>query len=208
MSTEPNAFLVRADGARAIFNRMRRLRTAPRILLPAVLLGLAAFWGVIEVTEPPGPGLDPDALAYLGAGNSLAHGHGLRVPSSGWASTDTMAPLVHFPPGFPATIALGITAGATPVNAARFVEAAAAAVTAVSVVLAASAAGGVIAALVALGIAAATPAFVMVHASVLSEPLFLALLALFTWQLSRERGGVDMKRTLLLGALPEGATTV
>ena len=208
MSTEPNALLVQADGARAIFNRMRRLRTAPRILLPAVLFGFAAFWGVIEVTEPPGPGLDPDALAYLGTGNSLAHGHGLRVPSSGWASTDTMAPLVHFPPGFPATIALGITAGATPVNAARFVEAAAAAVTAVSVVLAAGAAGGVIAALMALGIAAFTPAFVMVHAGVLSEPLFLALLALFTWQLSRERRGVDMKRTLVLGALAAGATLV
>src|SRR5476649_441197 len=109
---------------------MRRLRTAPKILLPAVLLGLAAFWGVIQLTEPPGPGLDPDALAYLGAGKSLAHGHGLRVPSSVWTSTDTTAPLVHFPPGFSAAISLGVLAGATPVNAARFVEATAAAITA------------------------------------------------------------------------------
>jgi len=187
---------------------MRRLRTAPKILLPAVIIGIAAFWGVIELTEPPGPSLDPDALAYLGAGSSLAHGHGLRVPSSGWASDSTTAPLVHFPPGFPATIALGVMAGATPVNAARLVEAAAAAVTAVSVVLAASTAGGVLAALAVFGIAAFTPAFVVVHAGVLSEPLFLALLALFTWQLSRERRGKDMERTLVLGAIAAAATLV
>jgi hypothetical protein len=177
---------------------MRRLRTGPKVLFPAVLIGLAAFWGVIEVTEPPGPGLDPDALSYLGAGTSLGRGHGLRVPSASWSSNDSTAPLVHFPPGFPAT----------PVNAARFVEAAAAAVTAVSILLAANLAGGVIAALAAIGIAAATPAFVMVHASVLSEPLFLALLGLFTWQLSRERRGNDTKRTLLLGALAAAATLV
>lgn len=187
---------------------MRRLRTAPKVLLPAVLIGLAAFWGVIELTEPPGPALDPDALAYLGAAASLAHGHGLRVPSAGWSSNDSTAPLVHFPPGFSATIALGVVAGATPVNAARLVEATAAAVTVVSIVLAADAAGGVIAALVAFGIVAVTPAFTIVHASVLSEPLFLALLALFTWQLSRERRGTDTRRTLLLGALAAAATLV
>jgi hypothetical protein len=187
---------------------MRRIRTAPRILFPAVLIALAAFWGVIEVTEPPGPGLDPDALAYLGAGNSLAHGHGLRVPSSSWMATDTIAPLVHFPPGFPVAIAAGIAAGATPVNAARVVEATAAAVTVLSLMLAANAAGGLVAALVAFGVVAATPAFVMVHGSVLSEPLFLALLALFTWQLARERRGVDTRRTLVLGALAAAATLV
>ena len=187
---------------------MRRLRTAPKILIPALVIGLVVFWGVIEVTEPPGPGLDPDALSYLGAGLSLAHGHGLRVPSASWSSNDSTAPLVHFPPGFPATIAVGVAAGATPVNAARLIEATAAAVTAVAIVLAANLAGGVIASLAAIGIAGATPAFVMVHSSVLSEPLFLALLALFTWQLSRERRGNDTKRTLLLGALAAAATLV
>ncbi|MGH7656078.1 MAG: hypothetical protein ACREN6_15600, partial [Gemmatimonadaceae bacterium] len=64
------------------------------------------------------------------------------------------------------------------------------------------------AAVAAIGIAAATPALLMVHASVLSEPLFLALLALFTWQLARERHTHDTKRTLLLGALAAAATLV
>ena len=115
---------------------------------------------------------------------------------------------MHFPPGFPATIALGVAAGATPVNAARFIEATAAAVTALAIMLAANLAGGPIAALATICIAAATPALIMVHSSVLSEPLFLALLALFTWQLSRERRGNDTKRTLLLGALAAAATLV
>lgn len=187
---------------------MRRLRTAPKVLFPALLIGLAAFWGVIELTEPPGPALDPDAMAYLGAGTSLAHGRGLRVPSAGWSSNDSTAPLVHFPPGFPAAIAAGVLAGATPENAARLVEATAAAVTAISIVLMADAAAGIIAAIVALGIIAVTPAFVIVHASVLSEPLFLALLALFTWQLACERRGTDTRRTLVLGAIAAAATLV
>jgi hypothetical protein len=187
---------------------MRRLQSAPKAFIAAIVFAIAAFWGVIELTEPPGPTLDPDALAYLGAGTSLAHGHGLRVPSSGWMSTDTTAPLVHFPPGFSAAIALGTLTGATPVNAARFIEGAAAAVTAAALVLAADAAAGVIASLAAIGIAAFTPAFVIVHAGVLSEPLFLAIVALFTWQLSRERRGNDLKRTLVLGALAAAATLV
>lgn len=200
--------MVRSIRRHAYLHHMRRLRTAPRILLPAVVLGLAAFWGVIEVTEPPGPGLDPDALSYLGAGASLGRGHGLRVPSASWSSNDSTAPLVHFPPGFPATIAVGVAAGATPVSAARLIEATAAAVTTVSVMLAANLAAGPVAAIAAIGIAAATPGLLMVHAYILSEPLFLALLALFTWQLSRERRTNDRRRTLLLGALAAAAALV
>lgn len=187
---------------------MRRLQSVPKAYVVAIVCAIAAFWGVIELTEPPGPSLDPDALAYLGAGTSLAHGHGLRVPSSGWASIDTTAPLVHFPPGFSTAIALGTLTGATPVTAARFVEGAAAAVTAAALVLAADAAAGVVASIAAIGIAAFTPAFVIVHAGVLSEPLFLAILALFTWRLSSERRGNDLKRTLVLGALAAAATLV
>ncbi len=187
---------------------MSRLRAAPKILFPAILLGLAAFSGVIDLTSPPGPSLDPDALAYLGAGTSLAHGDGLRVPSAAWNSADTTAPLVHFPPAFPAAIAVGVAAGSTPINSARFVEATAAAVTIVALLLAANAAGGVIAALTVAGIVFATPAMIIVHAGILSEPLFLALLVLFTWQLAREKRGADITRTVTLGALAAAATLV
>lgn len=185
---------------------MRRLRTAPKVLFPALLLGIAAFSGVINLTAPPGPGLDPDALAYLGAGKSLATGHGLRVPSASWESADTTAPLVHFPLAFPAAIAIGIKAGASPIGAARLVESTAAAVTTIAMLLAANVAGGILATLIVAGMLASTPAIIVVHASVLSEPLFLAILALFTWLMSRERRGVDTQRTLLLGALAAAAT--
>jgi len=185
---------------------MRRLRSAPKVLIPAILLGIGAFSGVIDLTQPPGPGLDPDAMAYLGAGSSLAHGHGLRVPSAGWESSDTTAPLVHFPPAFPAAIAVGVKAGASPIGAARIVEAASAAVTAIALLLAANVAGGILATIVVFGILVSTPALIVVHGGILSEPLFLALLALFTWQLSRERRGVDTKRTLILGAIASAAT--
>jgi hypothetical protein len=185
---------------------MRRLRSAPKVLIPALLLGIAAFSGVIDLTQPPGPGLDPDALAYLGAAKSLAHGHGLRVPSSAWESADTTAPLVHFPPAFPAAIAIGIKAGASPIEAARIVEATSAAVTTIAMLLAANVAGGILATIIVLGILASTPALLVVHAGILSEPLFLAILAVFTWLMSRERRGVDTQRSLLLGALAAAAT--
>jgi hypothetical protein len=180
----------------------------PFALILAAILGAVAFWGVLELTEPPGPDLDPDALAYLGAGVSLAHGDGLRVPSAGWASADTTSPLVHFPPGFSVGIAAGVAAGLTPINAARIVEAVAACVTIAAIVLAAAAAGGLAAALTAAAIAAATPALVTVHAGVLSEPLFLALLACFTGVLARERGANGTRRALVLGALAAAAMLV
>ena len=173
------------------------------------LLALAAAWATLEITEPPGPVLDPDAMAYLGAGISLAGGHGLRIPSALWFSADTTAPLSHFPPGFSTTIAAGITAGLTPVNAARFIEAAAAATTVAFIAFLLFEAGTTIGALTAIVLLAVSPAMVIVHAAVLSEPLFLALLACFVWQLARPRvGETAWRRTLALGALAAAATFV
>ena len=173
------------------------------------LLALAAAWATLEITEPPGPVLDPDAMAYLGAGISLANGHGLRIPSALWFSADTTAPLTHFPPGFSTTIAAGITAGLTPVNAARFIEAAAAATTVAFIAFLLFEAGTTTGALTAIVLLAVTPAMLIAHAAVLSEPLFLALLVCFIWQLSRtgERSR-SWRRTLALGALAAAATLV
>jgi hypothetical protein len=127
-----------------------------------------AGWSVLELTEPPGPGLDPDALAYLGSAVSLANGEGYRIPSSGWAAADTAEPLAHFPPGVPTSIAIGIKAGATPVNSARFVEAASAAVAVIAIVLATSAAGLAASGFIAVVLFAVTTTAVICHASVLS----------------------------------------
>jgi hypothetical protein len=171
----------------------------------AGLLALLAGWSVLELTEPPGPGLDPDALAYLGSAVSLANGHGYQVPSSLWAASDTTAPLAHFPPGVPTSIAIGIKAGATPINSARFIEAASAAVAVIAIILTTTAAGLAASGFVAVVLFAVTTTAVICHASVLSEPLFLALLMLFIWQLALERSS---QRTIALGAIAAAAALV
>jgi 4-amino-4-deoxy-L-arabinose transferase-like glycosyltransferase len=147
-------------------------------LVPAALLGIAAFALVLTVTDPPGPGLDPDAMSYMGAAESLvAHGT-YRIPTASWASADSTSPLAHFPPGYSTALAIPVALGMTPPQAARLVDALAAAVTVATLVLVAGAATTTLAGAL-LGVALiVTPAMATVHLSVLSEPLFLALLAL------------------------------
>ena len=98
----------------------------PAVLLSALLLGAAAFVLVLAVTDPPGPGLDPDALAYMGAAQSLADHLEYRIPSAAWTSADSTAPLAHFPPGYSSLLAVPVRLGMAPVQAARLVNALAA----------------------------------------------------------------------------------
>jgi len=140
----------------------------------ALILGGIAGAVSLAITAPPGPGLDPDAASYLGAAESLARGHGYRVPIANWVTSDTTSALSHFPPGYPTAIALPIALGASPVNAARVTNAVSVFVDIALVTwLVASTAG--IAAGIGLALTLmAMPAFVEVHLSVLSEPLFLS----------------------------------
>ena len=156
-----------------------RLRQTVVRLAPAALFGILAFALVLTVTDPPGPGLDPDALSYMGAAESLvAHGT-YRIPTAPWTSADSTSPLAHFPPGFPTALAIPVALGMTPPQAARLVNALAAAVTVSTLVLVVGAAATSMPAGVLVGVVLlATPAMAKVHLSVLSEPLFLTLLAL------------------------------
>ncbi len=143
----------------------------------AALFGAAACIGVVALTSPPGPGLDPDSMSYLGAAESLARAGTLRIPMASWSDPDSTSALRHFPPGFPTLLALPVVLGAPSQQAARGVEAVAAFATvalAVWIVAAVAGAGaGALAGVLLLG----TPALVLDHARVLSEPLCLALLA-------------------------------
>jgi hypothetical protein len=145
--------------------------------LTALLAGAAAFAGVLFITEPLGPGLDPDARGYLYAAGTLVHGGTLRDVRDEWVSPDSTRSLTRWPPGFPVAIAGAEALGAPPVQGARAVIALSAfAAMAILVWLVCSAVGtdaGIALALVIL----VTPAVAFVHESVLSEPLFLALLA-------------------------------
>ena len=147
-------------------------------ILPAALLGIVAFTLVLIITEPPGPGLDPDALHYMGAAESLASSLSYRVPTAIWSSADSTMPLAHFPPGFSTALALPVRLGMPPMQAARLVNALAAGVTVAVLVFLVSGAttplAGILLAVALFGMNAMHE----VHVSVLSEPLFLACLAL------------------------------
>ncbi len=143
----------------------------------AALFGAAACVGVVIITEPPGPGLDPDSMSYLGAAESLARHGSLRIPMADWSDPDSTSALRHFPPGFPIVTALPVVLGAEPGQAARGVEALSAFATVALVVwMVAAVAGSGAGALAGLALLV-TPALVLDHVRVLSEPLCLALLA-------------------------------
>lgn len=146
-------------------------------LLVALLFGAAAFLLVVVATDPPGPGLDPDAMSYLGAAVSLVGVGRYEEPSSDWSSADSVAPLTHFPPGMSTAVAGPIALGMQPEQAGRLVVACSALLSVAILVGSVAVAAGVVPA-VASGLALlVTPALVDVHLSVLSEPLFLACLA-------------------------------
>jgi hypothetical protein len=142
----------------------------------AVLLGSAACYGVLAITEPPGPGLDPDSMSYLGAAESLVRHGTLRIPSAQWSDADSTQALGHFPPGFPLAIAVPAALGAAPGQAARGVEAVAAFATIALAVGLVGAAAGSGAGLLAGVVLLVTPAFAFDHWQVVSEPLCVALL--------------------------------
>jgi hypothetical protein len=159
----------------------------------AAVAGIVAFALVLFATEPPGPGLDPDAVSYLGAAVSFVHQGTFRVPVSQWTAADTSAPLAHFPPGFPTTIAAPLALGFSPIQAGRLIVALSAFASAALLMLLVDTAAGRTAALISAVSAAATPALLTVHLSVLSEPLFFALiLATMLGLLSRRPAAVGL----------------
>lgn len=160
---------------------MLRFVRAGSPLLPltlGLLAGLYSFW-LTAVT----PGLEPDSMSYLGAAESLVRHGALRVPWTHWPEADSTSPLSDFPPAFPIAIAVPLAAGVPQVQAARWVMLLGFAV-AVGVVAALIAdAAGVAAAVLMTGLVLATPAVVGINTIVMSEPLFLAVLALMVHQM-------------------------
>ena len=183
-----------------------------RKYLAAAVAGLVAAVGVWIISAPPGPALDPDAASYLGAAESLAHGRGYRIPIADWRSADSTSALAHFPPGYPTALAVPIALGVTRAVAARLVNAAAAFVTiAVAAALVTSVAGLLAGMLLAAALLV-MHAVVIVHLSVLSEPLFLACLVCAAAAMERDRQAPNERARLgtaaLAGAAAAGAVLV
>ncbi len=158
-------------------------------MVPAVMVGIIAFTLVLTITDAPGPGLDPDALQYMGAAASFAARGDYAVPIESWASADSTQPLTHFPPGYSTALALPVRMGMETPQSARLVDATAAFVAFTTVVFVVSLATSPVTG-VLLGVALfGMTAMYTVHASVLSEPLYLAsmLLVLAAMVLSPDR---------------------
>lgn len=150
----------------------------PTFRLPlAIAFGALACWLVLAVTEPAGPGLDPDSASYVSAARSLVERGALVVPEDDWEEPESTTVLAHFPPGFSAVIAVPLALGMPPVQGARLVEALAALATVTTIVWLVGISAGLAAGAAAGVMLLCTPALAAVHESVLSEPLFLALLA-------------------------------
>jgi len=169
------------------------MRPAPLVPIAAGVLTAAL---VLVMTTPNGPALEPDSMSYLGAAQSLVRDGTLRVPCVWWNDADSTAPLTTFPPGYPVTLAGPIAAGLSPVHAARGIQAIAAGVafgTFVALLLEvagpwAAGLGGVL--------LLAMPAAVEIHLWIMSEPMFLAMMALTLAALLRRPD-----RPLLAGVL-------
>jgi hypothetical protein len=147
----------------------------------ALALGAGAFALVFAITSGAGPGLGPDAMAYLGATTSLVQHGTLRVPSSQWDAADSTSALTTWPPAFSIAMAVPRALGAGSLLSARIVNALAAFVTAAVLFLLFEGAAGTLAAVSGVVVVFVTTAVVGVHLSVLSEPLFLASLVLTLW---------------------------
>jgi hypothetical protein len=158
----------------------------PRSVL-AVALGAAACGGVLVMTTPPGPGLDPDAMSYLGAAESLVRHGTLRIPAASWDDADSTSPLGHFPPGYSLAMAIPMALGAPPIQAARGLEAAAAFATVALAVWLVGGLEGAGAGAVAGVLLLVSPSLAFDHWQVLSEPLCLALLMATLALMSRSR---------------------
>jgi 4-amino-4-deoxy-L-arabinose transferase-like glycosyltransferase len=72
-----------------------------RVFLPLCVLSVIGAAAVFLGTSR-GPGLSPDSAVYIGVARSLLEGRGLTVPFGTFEPT----PLTHYPPLFPALLAL------------------------------------------------------------------------------------------------------
>jgi len=141
-----------------------------------IALGFLAFAGVFALNRVAGPGFDPDSMTYLGQAESLVHTGKLYAPYTDYWDPDSTARKGTFPPGFSLAISLPMLFGASAPTAATRVEAVSALVGVTTLVWLVEGVAGLGAGLLAGGFALATPAFIELHFTTLSEPLFLALL--------------------------------
>lgn len=176
-----------------------------RGLLAVAVPALLAMAAVVLATHH-GIGVTTDATVYLDAARHLAHGDGFVTSDA--CGARGLVTVTHFPPLYPWLVSLGVRAGLTAVDAARWLQ-----------VLLAGANAGLIAfvvlrrtaspraAALAGGLAATALGMLEVHTAAWSEPtfLFFAFVGLTLTAAALER---PRWTTLVLGAAAIGAAAL
>jgi hypothetical protein len=156
-------------------------RALGAIATAAALMTIAVIaWG----TRPFGPGLYGDGAGYLSAAESLVRSGHLRVMGAPYWSADSLAPLRQWPPGFPLAIAIPLHAGLNLMAAVTVVQMLAAVIiAAVTVALVGRVLSPGWAALTAAAVLV-TPGVLATEMNVVSEPLYIACLAMLVWAMT------------------------
>jgi hypothetical protein len=90
-----------------------------RLFEVAALGGLAALAGVVlAIATPWSLGMSPDSVVYIGAARTLAQGNGFSLP----VDSVTLAPVVHYPPLYPALLAISSFSGLDVIAAAKWLN--------------------------------------------------------------------------------------
>ena len=155
--------------------------------LSIVLLVLIGILGIVLVLRatPEGLALSDDSIAYIAGARSMLAGEGYR---EAWLASN--GPVTHFPPAYPALLAFIGWFGLDPLRAARLLAAALFGLNAALLGIL----GWRMTRLLPAGLALAlifvlNASLLQLHASALSEPLFifLSLLAFWMFDLYHER---------------------
>jgi len=138
------------------------------------------------------PGTHSDGVEYVTAAEAMAARGRPEIPVTHWSDPDSTTVLSHYPPGFPALLAIPLALGASPPTAVTAVLAVGAGLAVAMTVLLAAGIGGLHAGVVAGALVMATPAFAILHLAVWSEAAYLGIALLGLWTIIRhpDRPGV------------------
>jgi hypothetical protein len=155
--------------------------------ISVLLLALLSLLGVSLVLHatPEGLGLTDDSIAYVAGARSMLSGQGYR---EAWLASN--GPVTHFPPAYPSALVFLGWLGLDPVRGARFLAATLFGLsTGLMGILGWRMTRSLPAGLALAALFVANGSLLTVHASLLSEPLFifLSLLAFWTIDLYFER---------------------
>jgi hypothetical protein len=155
-------------------------------LVAAGLFAAGALTTLWINDSPLLPAAHADSVQYMEAGASLAEGRGLQIPFASWASQDSVSALSHFPPGLPVVIgSLMKVTGVRSHVAALWSLALAAGLALAFVFLVGAGVGGWGVGLLSAALLLLMPPFVLAHAAIWSEPLYVACLLALLFAITR-----------------------